>query len=233
MAIKHDNSRNEPSLRPGERNRLPESREVDLRAYGDAGHRVILDRALQAVDAFGMAQFESAGTTVREIADERESVIRLLARVVRYEGRRAARQRHRSAALRLLGHLKATDATDLMAQIISSREEPVTVRAAAFDALGMLGDTSAADLVARYIDDGEERIASRALWALGRLGGPDHLSDLEGRLEHAESPALRDATLEAIAALGIRLGIPVAIPERARMRPKKLRTNEVHEGQHS
>jgi hypothetical protein len=227
MAIRQDNSRNEPRPAVGEGNRLFESRPIDVRAYGHAGLRVLLDRTFRAVDGFGVAQFEAAGTSVREIVDERDSAIYLLGRVVRYDSRRAVRQRHRSAALRLLGHLRAADQSELIVEIVRSSDEPVTVRAAALDALGMLGDSATVDLVARYVDDEDERIAARALWALGRLGGHAHLADLERRLEHEKSPARYDAILEAVAALGVRLGIPVAIPERGRKRPRPRRTSEV------
>jgi hypothetical protein len=226
MAIKQDNNRNEARPETGDGNRLPDLREIEARDFGTAGQRVILDRALQAVDGFGAAQFEAAGTSVRELVDERETVIRLLARVVRFDGRRASRQRHRSAALRLLGHLQATGESELIARIVEAPEEPVTVRAAAFDALGMLGDRSAAELVSRYVDDPDERIAARALWSLGRLGDRGHLVDLERRLDRHQSATLGDATVDAVGTLGVRLGIPVAIPERDRRKPQRQRTRE-------
>lgn len=227
MAIKADNNRNEPRPPVGSGNRLPEQDDIDVRTFGHAGARVLLDRTLRAVDGFGAAQFEAAGIDVREIVEERERVNDLLVRVVRYDGRRASRRRHRSAALRLLGHLKAAEAVDVMAEVVRSREEPVTVRAAALDALGMLGDETAVELVAAFVDNDDERIATRALWALGRLGRPEHLSELERRLERSEAGQRNESMLDALGAIGVRHGIPVAIPERDRKRPRPRRTSEV------
>ncbi len=136
MSIKQDNNRNEPRPPVGEGNRFVDGGIGDPRDHGMAGLRLLVDRVLQSVDGFGGLQFEAAGTSVREIAKHRDEATLLLARVVRDDGRRASRQRHRSAALRLLGHLKATDQVELLLTVAHHEGEPVTTRAAAFDALG-------------------------------------------------------------------------------------------------
>jgi hypothetical protein len=227
MTIKQDNNRNEPRPPIGEGNRFPDGGVADPRAYGQAGLRLLLDRVLQGIDGLGEAQFQAAGTSVREIAEQRDSATYLLERVVRNDGRRARRQRHRSAALRLLGHLHAAGQAELIAEIARSPNEPVTNRAAAFDALGMLGDPAATDVVVGHVEDEDDRIATRAIWALGHLGGPEDLADLEARLERTPAGARYEATLGAVAALGVRLGVPVAIPERDRRKAPIRRTTEV------
>ena len=227
MSIKQDNNRNEARPPVGAGNRFVDGGIGDPRDHGMAGLRLVVDRVLQSVDGFGGLQFEAAGTSVREIAKHRDEATLLLARVVRDDGRRASRQRHRSAALRLLGHLKATDQVELLLTVAHHEGEPVTTRAAAFDALGMLGLPELADVVARSIDDDDDRIANRAVRALGLLGGPDHLADLERRLDEGPPDARSRALLGAVADLGVRWGVPVAIPEPDRVRRRLRRTAEV------
>lgn len=216
MSIDFDIKRNEPNPEIGLRNRLETDSTLDPRSLGLAGVRILVDRALLAIDGFGREQMESAGSSFRELIERREEATAVLARIAEFDGDRPTRQRQRSAAIRLLGHLKSADQTELLTQIARNESEPVPHRVAALDALAQLGDQQTLPVASELQETSDERIQEAAIRLVGRLGGPEDLEQLRRLLDENESnergPTLHDARVRAAASISVRLAIPVNLP---------------------
>jgi hypothetical protein len=214
MPVDRDPTLNEPrrKLPP---NLAPGGDIGDARELGRAGQRMILDRVLQSVDAFGKAQIEFAGVRLRDIARHRDDMAALLGQVIRHDGRRASRQRERAAAIRIAGHFQLVEAEPLLMEILASRAEDPRQRAAAADALGLMRSERAIALLMTHLRDSHGIVRESAAGALGVIAPLDSVDELKTLMSRLDDPGPLAAAIRKIETRHGRE--PSAVePERAR-----------------
>lgn len=213
MADQVDLELNEPRPGIGTENDAPPGVEVDPRAEGWAGMRLKLDQVLQSVEGFGSEQLKAAGIGSRDLVRYRAEITELLAQVVRFDGRRPSRRKHRVSALRLMGYLRCDDHASLFGTVLLAREEPPTVRAAAADALGLIGDAGQRELLRSCLDDPNASVRLAAVVALGRTGTLEEIDRLKRVAVLEDQRRVRMAAARAVTEVERRVGKAPSLPE--------------------
>lgn len=203
---------NETPRAIGAGNRMPAGARIDPWNLGLAGLRLIADRALSAIDGFGIENLSAAGVKAEHIQQYRAELAVILTAIVRHNGRNPSRRQARAAAMRLLGHLRIRGAAGLLAQVLQAPHELPTQRAAAADAIGFMRERQGEKVLLEHLNDPHPAVQRSVAAALGWTAGAGAIAALEQARRSAADPAVQRAAHEAIRRIEQRLGREPSLP---------------------
>lgn len=219
MPVEQDANLNDELKPVGRGNRMPNGEEVNPREMGRLGVRMILDDMLNAIEGMGVEQLEALGVSVREIAEQRDEIEAVLLSIIYNEGHRPGRQKARTGAIRIAGHLKMQNALPAIRVVLRSKFEPPTIRAAAADAIGLMRSDIDLPLLEQALYDMHDTVARSAAVAIGKTGTDKDVDLLKRRMIDAPSAAVRASLEVAVNRIEERANLERSVFEAGRPRP--------------
>lgn len=151
-------------------NIMPEGLDEAPCDLGLASVRVTIDRLLSPMHGFDDEHMALVGLTLSDLASHRAEFTAILAEIALHDGARPGRGQARSAAIRLIGHLRLSDAREVLLDIAMARHERPSHRAAAIESLGRMGAKSAESTLIDLLGDARPQVVAAAAGALAALG---------------------------------------------------------------
>lgn len=228
MPVEQDAKLNEELKPIGRGNLMPNGVQIYPREMGKLGVRLIFDQLLMSVEGMGIEQLEALDISLRDIAEHRSEIEDVIVSIVHNEGRHPQRQKARTAAIRIAGHLKMQRILPTIREVLRSQFEPPSIRAAAADAIGLMRSHVDAPLLERYLHDAHDIVARSTAIALGKIGGAAHIDLLKQRFVDTPNEGLRRSLEQAVNRIEERENIGLSKFEKVRPKAQeRLYTEEL------
>jgi len=149
---------------------FPPGDEVDWHTHPAASARLLIERVSRRFEGFNPGDLESLGLSWRDVVTYRDAIRAALLGLVR-DGGSGPPTRRRHTAVAYLGALGVAEATDVLAGVATSVDDPPDVRGLSVEALARLDDTDL-DLIGTALDDPDATVRERAVRSLALRGAP-------------------------------------------------------------
>jgi hypothetical protein len=187
--------RNEQPL-PDIENSFPRSDAYAPRAWGAAGVRIEVERALRGLHGFGDELWEALGISKRELAARRGEIVATMRRVVGNPERGFAT--NRTAAVALLGELGGADVMPDLRAVLSSPFERGTTRSWAAVALGRCGKARAVEPLRAALADPDPLVRRGAVDGLAVTRSREAVAALAAAVKTEKDPVIANRAFDRV-----------------------------------
>jgi HEAT repeat protein len=178
---------------------FPKAADIDPRALGAVGVRIVTERALGACHSYGDEVWELLGVEKSELARRRAEIVAALGSIVADPDR--ASVVNRDGAVALLGEIGGQSALADLERILSSPFERRSTRGWAAVGIGRCGGVKGVEILGRHTADRDALIRRKAIDGLAASRAKEALPILEDVLKRDEDPFVANRAYAAIRSL--------------------------------